>query len=309
MATKVWDVIIVGGGPAGLNAALVLGRCRRHVLLLDDDKPRNSVSRKLHGFLSRDGTDPAELRKIARSQLLPYPTVSLIKTHVVTATASNKGFILKTQDGETYISRKLLLAGGVKDILPEQPGFRELYGIGVFVCPYCDGWEMRDKPIAVYGQGDDKGAGLALEMTIWSNDIVLCTDGAGTLSNEALQQLAHHHILVRVEKITRLAYEAVTGPYETSFDIVFESGPPLSRTGIFFNTTRQQSNDLGTQLGCETCDPKGCNIDNGKQMADVPGLYIAGDAAGGVLQSIVAAAEGAKAAIAINTALLNESLV
>ncbi|HSI43997.1 MAG TPA: NAD(P)/FAD-dependent oxidoreductase [Methylotenera sp.] len=309
MTTKIWDVIIVGGGPAGLNAALVLGRCRRTVLLFDDGKPRNAVSRKLHGFLSRDGIDPAELRKIARSQLSQYPTVTQQKKRVVKASVITDGFAVETQDGETFKSRRLLLAGGVVDILPEHPGFRELYGIGVFVCPYCDGWEMRDKPIAVYGRGDDKGAGLALEMQLWSDDVVLCTDGPADLSQESRQQLERNHIPIREEKISHLAYDELKEPYETSFEIIFESGKSLNRNAIFFNTTRLQSNDLATQLGCDTCDPKACNIDNNKQMTNVAGLYIAGDSSGGVLQSIVAAAEGVKAAIAINTALLNEMFI
>lgn len=165
-----WDVIIVGGGPAGLNAALVLGRCRRKVLLVDEGKPRNAKSHTLHGFLSRDGIPPHELLEIARHQLIPYPTVSLLHGRIKSATRTDDGFSIQAENGNRFSTRKLLLAGGVVDTLPAPPGFRELYGIGVFHCPYCDGWEMRDKPIAVYGRGDDKGAALALEMTIWNQE-------------------------------------------------------------------------------------------------------------------------------------------
>lgn len=306
-APTLWDAIIVGGGPAGLNAALVLGRCRRRVLLFDDGRPRNFASHAVHGFLSRDGIVPGELRTIARSQLQIYPSVTIVEARVEDVVRCEDGFTLSTADGKTYRSRKLLLAAGVKDQLPQQPGFQQLYGFGVFHCPYCDGWEMRDKPLAVYGRGDDKGAGLALEMTLWSPDIVLCTDGPGELSDKYRARLQRHGIALREEPILRLDVERRV-PYDCQFSIVFASGPSLRRCGVFFNTTRVQSTDLAQRLGCDLFDPKGCKVDNDQQMTDVPGLYVAGDASRDVLQVVVAAAEGAQAAIAINTALLREDL-
>jgi thioredoxin reductase len=304
---ELWDAIIVGGGPAGLNAALVLGRCRRKVLLIDDGHPRNAQSHAIHGFLSRDGFSPQALLELGRKQLDVYPSVTILRGRVVTAQPHEQGFSVQLA-GQHFISRKLLLAGGVVDTLPEQAGFKALYGIAIFHCPYCDGWEMRDKPIAVYGQGDEKGAGLALEMTIWNQDIVLCTDGPAMLSEAARQQLSRHHIPIREERILRLEYGTELIPYQIEIRIMFESGTPLNRAGLFFNTTRCQSNALATDLGCDSCDVKGCTIDNCQQMSNVPGLYIAGDASGEVLQAIVAAAEGVKAAIGINTALLAEDL-
>lgn len=229
-----WDVIIVGGGPAGLNAALVLGRCQRKVLLVDEGKPRNAKSHTLHGFLSRDGIPPHELLEIARAQLIPYPTVSFLHGRIESATRTDDGFSIQTENGNRFSTRKLLLAGGVVDTLPEQPGFGALYGISVFHCPYCDGWEMRDQPIAVYGRGDDKGAGLALEMTLWNQDIVLCSDGPADLSQDSRDQLAQHGIAIREEKILHLLHGENNIPYQTMFDIVFESGPPLNRAAIFF---------------------------------------------------------------------------
>ncbi len=301
------DVIIVGGGPAGLNAALVLGRCRRDVLLFDDGKPRNAASHALHGFLSRDGMSPAELRAIARDQLAAYPSVRIDKDRVVDAARTPTGFSVTTGDGRAFTARKLLLAGGVVDELPEQPGFRDLYGAGVFHCPYCDGWEMRDQPLAVYGRGDEKGGGLALEMTHWSRDIVLCTDGPSELSVDFRTRLGKHGVLVREERIVSLEILSRV-PYYASFDIVFEAGTRLRRAAVFFNTGRRQSTNLAERLGCDMYDPKGCRIDNDQQMTDVPGLYVAGDASRDVLQAIVAAAEGAEAAIGINNALLKEQL-
>ena len=129
MQTDLWDAIVVGGGPAGLNAALVLGRCRRKVLLFDDGKPRNAVSHALHGFLSRDGVAPAQLRALAREQLAPYASVVVDDARVVDAARTDTGFSVTTSDGRNFRSRKILLAAGVVDEIPQQPGFRELYGI------------------------------------------------------------------------------------------------------------------------------------------------------------------------------------
>lgn len=302
-----WDAIVVGAGPAGLNAALVLGRCRRRVLLFDDGMPRNAVSHAVHGFLSRDGIEPAQLRVIAHEQLAAYPSVRCESERVVDAVRNGSGFEVVTSGGRKFSCRKLLLAGGVVDHLPQQPGFRELYGSGLFHCPYCDGWEMQDKPLAVYGRGDSKGGGMALELTLWSRDIVLCTDGAVDLSDRCRAQLQRKAIAIREEKIVRLDI-ANNAPYQASFDIVFEVGPPLHRAGIFFNTDRHQSTDLAARLGCDMYDPKGCEVQSDQQMTHVPGLYVAGDASRDVLQVVVAAAEGAQAAIGINTALLREDL-
>ncbi len=301
------DVVIVGGGPAGLNAALVLGRCRRNVLLFDDGKPRNAVSHGLHGFLSRDGIAPSDLRAIAREQLAAYPSVCIDEDRVVDAIRTDRGFLVTTRNGRRVHTRKLLLAAGVVDDLPIQPGFHDLYGIGLFHCPYCDGWEMRDRPLAVYGRGDAKGGGLALEMTHWSQDTVLCTDGPSELSDHYRRRLEINGVTVREEKIVCL--EIIRSvPYDAAFDIVFETGPRLHRAAIFFNTGRIQSTDLAERLGCDTYDPEGCKVNNDQQITNVPGLYLAGDASRDVLQVIVAAAEGAAAAIGINTALLGEDL-
>lgn len=270
--TDLWDVIVVGAGPAGLNAALVLGRCRRKVLVFDDGKPRNAVSHAMHGFLSRDGTAPAELSAIAREQLAAYPSVNINENRVVDAIGTDTGFSVTTSDGRSFRSRKILLAAGVIDHLPLQPGFRELYGIGVFLCPYCDGWEMRDQQLAVYGRGDDKGGGMALEMTLWSRDTILCTNGPSRLSDECRLRLARNNVAIREEKIVRL--EIVRSvPYRASFDIVFETGPRLRRAAIFFNTGRHQSTDLAKRLGCDTYETTGCKVDNKRQMTHVPGLY------------------------------------
>lgn len=295
------DVVIVGAGPAGLSAALMLGRCRRSVLVVDHGKNRNASSHALHGFLTRDGTPPAEFLRFAREELAPYDTVELRSDEVVAAECRDDGFCVTLASGDVIPSRKLLLATGVVDNLPEIPGFRELYGRSVFHCPYCDGWELRDKPMTIYGRGE-RGYGLALELTAWSRDLVLCTDGPSEIETEGLERLARNGIRVCEERVARLE-----GSDGVLTQIVFADGSSLDCRALFFTTGQYQRSDLLMKLGCEFND-KG-TVSTGKyETTHLPGLFVAGDASRAVQWVIVAAAEGAEAAFAINTDLLKEDL-
>ena len=295
------DVIIVGGGPAGLSAALVLGRCRRRVVLFDSGEYRNAASHAMHGFLSRDGIDPAELRRIARDQLARYDSVVLRDGIVVGARTTDGNFEVATATGETVRSRKLVLATGLIDELPSPTGASELYGHSIHHCPYCNGWEVRDQPLAIYGRGDAKGGGLALEMTQWSKDIVLCTDGPSGLSDECLAKLERNNIPVFDTPISR--FERMPD----GMKIWFADGKSVEKRAMFFNTSSRQRSDLARRLGCELDEKGGVKV--GKfEATTVPGLYVAGDSSREVLQAIVGAGEGSEAAIAINTALLGEDL-
>lgn len=296
-----YDVIIVGGGPAGLSAALLLGRCRRRVLVCDSGQYRNAASRATHGFLTRDGSDPAESRRIACEQLRRYETVELRPVEVTDAVRVNDRFEVALPDGTRLTSRKLLLATGVVDQVPAIPGLEPLYGRSVFHCPYCDGWEVRDQPLAVYGRGV-RGRGLALELTAWSDDLVLCTDGPADLRVGDRERLARNGIVIREERIARL--EGTDGLLER---IVFTSGEALARAALFFNTGQRQRSDLPAKLGCQFT-PSGDVWTGAYEASNVPGLYVAGDASRLVQLAIVAAAEGAEAAFAINTALLKKDL-
>jgi thioredoxin reductase len=295
------DVVIVGAGPAGLSGALILGRCRRRVLVCDAGHPRNAASQALHGYLTRDGIRPAELLQIGREQLRSYTSVELIHAEVTAVTRTNDGFEISIDNQRKVFARKLLLTTGVVDHLPDIEGLAALYGKSVFHCPYCDGWEHRDQPIAIYGR-KDHGSGLALELTGWSNDLVLCTDGPAELSEAERGQLARHSIPVREERISRL--EGNEGQLER---IVFANGDALQRQAMFFNTGQDQHCDLAEKLGCEFTE-RGAVRTGEFEMTNVPGLYVAGDASRAVQLAIVAAAEGAEAAFAINKALIKEDL-
>lgn len=294
------EIIIVGAGPAGLSAALVLGRCRRQVLICDTGRHRNAAAHAMHAFLSRDGMAPGEFLQVARAQLRPYDTVTLLEEEAIDVETLETGFLVHFRHGHSYACRKLLLATGVVDAVPSVSGIEQFYGRSIHHCPYCDGWEYRDQPLAVYGRGE-KGCNLALLLTLWSKDLVLCSDGTADLSPEQYAKLAQQHIPVREERITYLAGSA-DGVLER---IVFVSHETLARRALFFNTGQTQGSALFTKLNCRFT-PKG-GVESGTTgETSVPGLYVAGDASRDVQFVIVAAAEGAQAAVAMNTELLRD---
>ena len=296
-----FDVIIVGAGPAGLSAALMLGRCRRSVLVFDAGRPRNAASLALHGYLTRDGVAPAEFLRMARAELRQYETVRLRDTEVTAAECRDASFEVTTASGERFQARKLLIATGVVDNLPPVPGLRDLYGRSVFHCPYCDGWELRDQPIAIYGRGE-RALGLSLELTAWTSDLVLCSDGPSEIDAEGHARLARNGVSVREARIVRL--EGTDGILN---DVVFADHTRLARRALFFTTGQSQRSDLLVRLGCDFND-KG-TVRTGKyETTHLPGLYVCGDASRAVQWVVVAASEGAEAAFAINTDLIKETL-
>ena len=297
----IYDCIIVGGGPAGLSAALVLGRCRRRVVVCDTGRPRNRRARAAHGIFTRDGIAPAELLRIAREQLAPYTTVELRSVAVTEAAREGGGFAVACADGTRLRSRRLLLATGVVDELPDIEGLDALYGTSVHHCPYCDGWEWRAQPVAIYGRGQE-GAGLALALTGWSADLLLCTDGPADLPDLLLARLERAGVPVREDRVVRL--EGRAGWLER---VVFDRGPPAERRALFFSAGQHQASELAAQLGCAFTD-RGAVATGKCEATNVPGLYVCGDASREVQFVIVAAAEGAEAAVAINKGLLEEDL-
>ena len=297
-----YDVIVVGAGPAGLSAALILGRSCRRVLVCDTGKPRNASSHAMHGFLSRDGMPPLEFLQMAREDVRRYHTVEFLDVEVTEATCIPDGrFAVRLADGTRRESRKLLIATGVVDKIPDIEGFARLYGRSVFHCPYCDGWELRDQPLAIYGRGE-RGVGLSLELTGWSRDLVLCTDGPSEIDGEGLARLERNGIRVRGDRVKRLEGD------DRLERIVFATGDPLERHAVFFTTGQEQQSNLATGLGCQLND-KGTVLTGKYETTHLPGLYVAGDASRAVQWVVVAAAEGAEAAFAINTDLLKESVL
>jgi thioredoxin reductase len=294
-----FEVIIVGGGPAGLSAALVLGRARRRVLVLDDGKPRNARSPGVHGLLTREGTPPAELLRLGRAELATYPSITIIDHRAITAAHLSPGFRIGLADGRAFRSRKLILATGVVDRLPAIPGLDALYGRGVFHCPYCDGWEHRDRPLAAYGQLDDHGGELALELRMWSDEVVLCTDGPPAFTDAMHARLARHGIPVHESRVAALA------PAPAGVEIRFANGASIMCAAMFVASTRHQASDLAEQLGCPGADEIGCQTDE-RGRTPIPGLFAIGDLQREILQVAVAIGEGSSCAITVAAELWRE---
>jgi thioredoxin reductase len=293
------DVVIVGGGPAGLSAALMLGRCRRRVLLLDLGQPRNRRSHALHGYLTRDGIAPASFTELGRAELGQYG-VEQRAIGVTGARFEGDHYRVSLADGTEEDARYLLIATGVVDDLPAIPGFAECYGRSIFHCPYCDGWERRDRALAAFGHGADV-AGLALGLKTWSADVVVCTHGA-RLKKPVRDRLERNGIPVRSEPIARL--EHVDGALSR---VLFASGDALPRDALFFATAQHPQSSLAKTLGCALTRRGTVNTGNACDT-NLPRLYVAGDASRDAQFVVVAAAEGVKAACAINKALQLEEL-
>jgi thioredoxin reductase len=291
----VYDVVIVGGGPAGLSAALVLGRCRRQVLVCDAGTPRNAASRGLHGYLTRDGTPPLEFLRLAREELRQYG-IEPRAARVAAVACTKDGFTVTLEGGETVASRTVLLATGVADRLPEIAGIQECYGITVHHCPYCDGWEVRDRRLVVLGQGA-AAVSLALSLKTWSRDVAICSNGRARINPRHRKQLDDQQVSVYESTVERVDH--VSGHVQR---LILADDVSVPCDAVFFSTAQHPQSDLPRQLGCELTRKGVVKTDHlGKTC--VPGLYVAGDASRDVQFVIVAAAEGAKAAVAINKSL------
>jgi thioredoxin reductase len=296
----VFDVIVVGGGPAGLSAALMLGRCRRRVLVCDRGEPRNSRSKALHGYLTRDGIPPAEFNALGRRELAQYG-VEWRRIAVTSVSRLNGGFRVRLAGGQFERSRFLLLATGVHDELPATPGVRECYGTSVFHCPYCDGWEWRDRRLAVIGRESGSVAKLAMSLLTWSSDVVLCTNTT-PLDNRVRHQLGRSGIVIRTERVAALIHN--DGRLER---IHFQDADAEPCDALFFTTGQHQQEALAARLGCEFTS-RGTVKTGTLSETCVPRVFVAGDASRDAQFVAVAVAEGLKAAVAINRAAQRESV-
>lgn len=297
-----YDAIIVGGGSAGLSAALILGRCLRSVLVCDAGHPRNASSHALHAYLTREGIAPLDFLQLAREELKQFEKVHIVQCEVTKATRRDGLFEVTLLDGRIFQSRKLLLATGVVDVIPQINGIMDFFGKSVFNCPYCDGWEVRHQKLAVYGKAE-RGLKLAKTLKTWSQDILLCTDGPSGLSYKDCESLTRNNIKLIEHKIKKL--EGENGKLTK---IVFENGDVNEREALFFNTESFIRSRLLEQFDCNFSEEDG--VERGKyEKTEIPGLYVAGNILREVQLVIVAAAEGAQAAFGINSALSREDLL
>lgn len=296
-----FDCAIIGGGPAGMNAGLVLGRAKRRVILFDDNKPRNAVTQHSHGFITRDGVTPAEFRALGRAELANYPSVEIQESRVEKVTQRGEVFELLTADSARFTVANIILATGLREILPAVENIYAYYGKSLFNCPYCDGWELRDKPLVIIAETEMAATHLPQILYNWSRDLILCTNGHSILSEEQKAFYAKHGIEVIEEKISGLVGQA--GQLE---QVVFAKHPPIARAGGFVGVQFQQATSLGADLGC-VLDRRGGLVTDEMGRTTVRGVYAAGDnSTVKQAQLIMAAAAGSKAAITLNSDLTEQ---
>lgn len=293
------DVIIIGGGPAGLNAGVVLGRCLRKVLLFDTKQYRNRWSHGMHNYLTRDHMPPVEFTRICYEELNKYGVLQSEKK-IVHARRNEEGlFIVRDEVGTLYASFKLLVATGLQDKVPAIEGFAEMYGKSVHHCPYCDGWEARGQRLGVYARNKD-GSELALALKGWSDDVTLYTDGMDKLKPAQKANLEANGI-----EVVKLPVARLIGQDGQLQKILFKNGSEAPCHTLFFVNGFEQQCNLAETFGCGVTK-KGVLIANRYQQTNTPGLYVAGDASRDMHFVVVAAAEGAKAGVMINKELQKE---
>lgn len=296
---EAYDAVVVGAGPAGLSAALALGVARRRVLLLDGGPPRNAQVEAAHSIFTRDNAAPADLKRIGLEQLAPY---------AVTVRHEAARQIKPQEQGGTFavrlavdwvMARRVLLASGVQDVLPNISGLRERWGRLIHHCPYCDGWPNRGARLAVLGSHQE-GHHLALSLRNWSSHLTLLTDGPHELTPVQRRDLARLGIALDTRHIRRLAGE-------DRLTVHFRDGERMELDGIFLNPTQTQRSHLPQQLGLEL-DAKLRVMVNEHGMTSLRGVWAAGDMTGAPQYVTSAAASGLAAAVSLNSTLIHEDV-
>jgi thioredoxin reductase len=299
-----YDCAIIGGGPAGLNAALILGRARRNVILIDSNKPRNAVTQESHGFITRDGIKPNEFRQIAHKEIGRYPSVKYKEREITSVIKDKPSFELVTSEGERYQSKTIIISTGLKDVLPSIDNIYDYYGKSLFHCPYCDGWELRDKPLVVIIGEEVQGFHFIQTIYNWSKDLIVCTNG-NTFKNSVQKEL----LLNKGIKIIENKIERFVGGNGQMQQIVFENGESILRNGGFVMPQLIQASDFAKQLGCECNSLGGIAIDPFGRT-NIQGVYAAGDASViSPAQIVIAAAEGLRAAAGVNMDLTQKEFL
>jgi thioredoxin reductase len=296
MSSDRYDVVVVGGGPTGLNAALVLGRARRRVAVVDAGWPRNAPAAHMQGFLSRDGMPPAELLALGREEVRRYG-VGVIEDRVETI---ELGFTVRLASDRVLAARRILLATGARDQLPDIPGVRERWGRDLLHCPYCHGWEVRDQALGVLGTTPD-AAEHALLVRQWSDDVVFFAD----TSSPALEQLAR--LSARGVTVVPGVVSELVVEHDRLTGVRMADGTVIERDAVFIRPVSIPADGgLAASLGC-ALDAHGFPVVDGAGRTSVAGVWAAGNAADPRLQVIASAGVGAMVAMTINADLVQET--
>lgn len=307
MSEQVYDCIVVGAGPAGLSGALFLARYRRRVLTFHHNSPRNLYSHGVHGFLGHDGIMPTDLLARGRDEVTKYGGLIVEGCVMKAEKIAEDRFRVTTgeegSDERTFEARRLLLATGLRDLTPDCPGFRDFYGLSVFHCPDCDGFEVTGKRVIVLGRGEET-VGFTLNMLTWTDKLVLVTNNdASGIEDEHRAKLASFDIPIIERNVASLEGETKSGALER---VCLDDGETLEADALFFNLGTIPSSELHTMLGCKLDEECGLVWVDEEQQTSVKGVYAAGDLTPHSQLAVVAASEGAMAAIHVHKSLIPE---
>lgn len=308
MAEQLYDCIVIGAGPAGLSAALFLARYRRRVLTFHHNSPRNIYSHGVHGFLGHHGIMPTELLARGRDEVMQHGGLIVEGCVTKVERVGDEHFRVSTGNekivGQAFDARRLVLATGLRDLTPDCAGFREFYGVSVHHCPDCDGFEVTGKRVAVLGRGKQT-VGFTLGLLTWTDQLTLITNGEpGDMTDEHRAKLAEFNIPVTDQSIAKLEGDEETKQLR---HVRFEDGDSLECDALFFNLGTEPASNLHEMLRCQLDEESGLVWVDEDQQTSVPGVYAAGDLTPQSQLAVVAAAEGAMAAIHVHKSLVPEA--
>ena len=294
-----YDIIIAGGSYAGLAAAMALGRAMRRVLVIDSGNPCNKQTPYSHNFLTNDGKRPAEIVSMARQQLSSYEYVTFLNDTVTGGQAKAGRFEISTRSGKLYNARKLVFATGIRDLMPDIPGFVECWGISLLHCPYCHGYEVRHQNTGIIANGD---AAFELSSLIsnWTKDLALYTNGKSTLTDEQALKLREHSIDIVEDTILKLEHE--DGYVK---EIVFRKGHSIPVKAIYIRPAFVQHSSLPEEMGCQLTDDGYIQVDPA-QRTSIPGIFACGDNTSRMRTIANAVASGTSTGFMLNRELIEE---
>jgi thioredoxin reductase len=296
---KQFDVIIVGGSYSGLAAGMALGRALRNVLIIDAGDPCNKQTPHSHNFLTNDGKTPSEIANLAKQQVSMYGSIRFLNGFATAGTKTANGFDIQMETGEAFSSRKLIFATGIKDIMPDIPGFAESWGISVLHCPYCHGYEVRHQKTGILANGD-AGYELSSLISNWTNDLTLYTNGKATLSSEQRAKLQKHKVEIVESEIDSLENE--NGYIR---NIVLKNGTKSPLKALYARLSFIQHSSIPQTLGCELTQDGYIKIDQA-QKTSVDGVYACGDNTTRMRTVANAVAMGTTTALMVNKELIEE---
>lgn len=267
---KEFDVIIVGGSYAGLSAALALGRSLRKVLILDSGRPCNRMTPHSHNFITQDGEKPAAIAEKAKVQVLRYDSIEFLEDTAINGSKTETGFLITTQSGKSFVSKKLVFATGILDIMPSIKGFAECWGISIVHCPYCHGYELSHRKTGIIANGE-RAFHLASLVHNLTDDISILSSGPAVFENRQLQKFRKYNIEIIESELREIEYSK--GQIK---NVIFNDGRAIAFESMYAALPFKQHSDIPGQLGCRITEPGYIEVDN-FQRTSVPGVFACGD--------------------------------